>query len=59
MADKPKSVDYEQIAQGVDELRETLRVMVAAVMAEGFTDEQARDIVTGLWRSLGMKKSED
>jgi uncharacterized membrane protein YebE (DUF533 family) len=54
-------MDYEQIAITVDEFRETLRVMVAAAKAEGFTEEQARDIVAGLWRSVGTdkKKTED
>lgn len=56
-----KQVDYLKMAEGVEDLRETLRVMVAAAKAEGFTEEQARDIVAGLWRSVGTdkKKTED
>lgn len=44
------NIDYSEMAVGVDTLRETLRVMVAAIMAEGFSEEQAREITTGILR---------
>lgn len=45
-------INYPEMAVGVDTLRETLRVMVAAIMAEGFTEEQAREITTGIMRRV-------
>lgn len=40
--------DFEKMARELEELREFLRSMVANVEAEGFTPEQAREIVTRL-----------
>lgn len=42
---------YEEFAKALDEIREMLRATVAGLVADGFTDEQAREIVTGLWKS--------
>jgi hypothetical protein len=42
-------MDYKELAVGLDNLRETLRAMVAGVMQEGFSEEQAREIVTGVF----------
>lgn len=54
------SIDYEALATGIGEMREAVGAMVAGLMADGFTDEQARDITAGLWRSIGRKdKDED
>jgi hypothetical protein len=53
------SIDFEALAQGVDEMREVMRSMVAGLVADGFDDAQARDIVAGLWRTLGKKNTED
>ena len=36
------------VAQGVEELRNSLRVMLAAVEAEGFTPQEARAVVAGM-----------
>lgn len=47
---------FEQFAQAIDEIRELLRAMVAGLVADGFTDEQAREIVTGMWRSSGERE---
>lgn len=46
-------IDFEQLATGVEEMREATRAMVAGLVEDGFSDEQAREIVTGLWRSAG------
>lgn len=43
-------INYEELATAVDEMREALRVMVAGLMADGFTDEQAREIVVSIMR---------
>lgn len=47
---------YEQFAQVMDEIRELLRAMVAGLVADGFTDEQAREIVTAMWRSTSERE---
>lgn len=39
-------VDYAALAEGMDQLREVLRAMVAGLVSDGFTDEQARRLVT-------------
>lgn len=41
---------YELLARGVDEIREMVRAVVAALVDDGFTDEQAREIVTAIYR---------
>lgn len=43
-------INYEELATAVDEMREALRVMVAGIVADGFTDEQAREIVVAIMR---------
>jgi uncharacterized membrane protein YebE (DUF533 family) len=47
------SLDFETLAQGVEDVREVINSFVAALTADGFTDDQARDIITGMWRSFG------
>jgi len=37
-------VDYEELAQGIEQLREVLAAMVAALMEDGFTEREARAI---------------
>lgn len=39
-------VDYEELAIAMDNLREVLRGMVAGLVNDGFTDREARAIVT-------------
>jgi hypothetical protein len=46
-------VDYKTLADGIEKLRETLRAMVAGIMAEGFTEEQARDITVAVLTNKG------
>jgi hypothetical protein len=48
-----EGIDYEALAKGVEQMREAVKAMVAGLIADGFSDEQARDIVAGLWRSTG------
>lgn len=52
-------VDYAAMAEGLDELREALRSMKAGIMAEGFSEEQACDIIAGIWRSFHRKGESD
>lgn len=49
---------YEALAEGIDEVKELARVMVRGLMSEGFTEEQARDITAGIWRTAGRPTSE-
>lgn len=42
-------MDYAELALGIDNLRESLRAMTAGVMEEGFSEAQAREIVTGIF----------
>jgi uncharacterized membrane protein YebE (DUF533 family) len=46
-------VDYRALAEGIDEMRESLRAMVSGLTADGFTEEQAREIVTAVLRQSG------
>lgn len=41
-------IDFEDLAQATESMREVLGVMVAGLVTDGFTDEQARAIVTSL-----------
>jgi len=56
--EKPISgFDYAALATGVDQLREALRAMVAGIVADGFTDREARVIVAGMFAT--MKPGDD
>lgn len=44
------AIDAEALASAVDVVRETMRAFVAGLVEDGFTDEQARDIVAGSLR---------
>ena len=39
---------YVELAEGLDIMREALNAMVAGLMADGFSEEQARDITTAI-----------
>lgn len=41
-------IDYEKLAESIEETREALRAMVAGLVDDGFTDEQARQIVVAI-----------
>ena len=51
--------DIENLADSIDNVREALGAMVAALVADGFTDEQAREIVTSLMTMSTKKDSDD
>lgn len=48
--------DFKELADNIAEMREILRAMVAGLIADGFTDEQARAIVTSM---VSQKPTED
>lgn len=51
----PEETKWREMAEGLDEYREFLRMCVAAVEAEGFTPREARALVTSL--ITGLKDS--
>lgn len=42
--------------QAVEDTRQALSALVAGLVADGFSDEQARDIIVGMWRHAGKPK---
>lgn len=38
-------IDFEELAESIDSMREIFRAMVAGLMEDGFTEEQARALV--------------
>lgn len=44
-------INYSDLAQSVDAMREMVRALVAGLVDDGFTDEQARTIVAGIFGS--------
>jgi hypothetical protein len=50
MKQEKSGIDYAELADRLDEVRETLTVMVAGITADGFTDEQARVIVASIFQ---------
>lgn len=42
-------IDYEQLAQGIEEAREAIRALVAGLREDGFTDREARAIAAGIF----------
>lgn len=40
--------DYSELAKSIEQTREVLRAVVAGLVADGFTDEQARSLVVSM-----------
>jgi uncharacterized membrane protein YebE (DUF533 family) len=53
-----QEANYQALAEGIDEMREMVRAMIAGLVADGFSDEQARAIVAGFFAVMGGKKQE-
>lgn len=47
----PNGVDWAAAAAAIDHMRELARAAVAGLVADGFTDEQARAMVSGVFTS--------
>lgn len=45
---RPGDVDWQQAADSIQAMVEVLRGMRAALIADGYTDQQARDMVAAL-----------
>lgn len=43
--------EYVKLAEAVDEVREIVRALVAALAQDGFTDREARAIAAGIFAS--------
>lgn len=41
-------IDYEELAKGISEMREAFRAMVAGLVEDGFTEQQARELVVAI-----------
>lgn len=41
-------IDFDELAASIETMREAFRAMVAGLVADGFTDEQARAIVVAI-----------
>jgi hypothetical protein len=52
------AIDYEGLANSVEEMREIFRAMVAGLVADGFTEEQARALVVEI-TTRQIKEDED
>jgi hypothetical protein len=48
--------DYQELADNLDQMREILRAMVAGLIADGFTEQQARELVVSV---VAQKPTED
>lgn len=46
--------DYNALAEGVEELREMMRAIVAGLMTDGYTEDQARELAIAV-AIKGMK----
>lgn len=42
-------MDFSELAKAIDEMRETLRAIIAALVEDGFTDAQARELVVAMF----------
>ena len=45
----PAAPDWQQIAAGIEQMRETVRAIVAALIADGFTDREARAMTAAMF----------
>lgn len=47
------------LMEGIAQMRESMKAVIAGLMADGFSEEQARDIVAGFWRMAGKDKTDE
>ena len=52
-------IDYEALAATVEGVREMVNATVRGLIEDGFTDEQAREITTAFFRTVGKPIKED
>lgn len=45
------TMDFNELAKGIDDLREGLRAVIAGLIEDGFTDREARRIVAGCFNN--------
>lgn len=50
---------YELMAASIEMMREALRAMVAGLMQDGFTEEQAREITTAIMSRKDLEEDTD
>lgn len=54
--EETSEIDYGALMDGVLEMREAVNALVVGLMRDGFSEEQARDIVVGLFRMSGRRE---
>lgn len=57
--EKPEGFDYEALAANIAEMREVLNSVVAGLVADGFTDREARGIVSGMFANMNKSSGDD
>ncbi len=50
-----KGIDFAALAAGIEQMREGLAAAVAGLIADGFTDREARMIIAGVMAAQGNK----
>jgi hypothetical protein len=50
---------YEQMAESIDEIRESFRAIVAGLVTDGFTDREARVIIAGIYAAESLRDRKD
>lgn len=55
----PSEMDYSALMDGVLEMREAVNALVVGLVGDGFSEEQAREIVAGFFRMSGRKDEDD
>lgn len=56
---KTKGVDYVEVADGIDDLRETMRAAVAGLVSDGFTKREAHALLAGIFATRIKTEEED
>lgn len=52
-------INFEELAQAVEGMREVMQVFVAGLVADGFTDKEARSIIAGLFAARAEAEGND
>lgn len=52
-------IDYEELAASIDAMREAFRATVTGLVADGFTDEQARALVVAIFTNRPSEEGEE
>lgn len=59
MGKNDSGMDFAALADSIDELKEILRSMINSLITDGFTEAQARIIVTGILGRVPNQNNEE